>query len=120
MGYYSEVAIVIAKEAHEDFLNALVAETLKQQCTTGECDPAALLRCAEKEEYEESVVYRWSSIKWYEYDDPDVEAIMNALKRINCSNYKFYRLGEEYGDFVERGSFDRGPYFCATHTLEMF
>lgn len=118
MGYYSDVVIVIAKHAHEDFLNALAAKAFELQCS-GESNPAELLAGAEREEHKEAIVYRWPSIKWYDGFDSDVDAIMAALSELDSDDYRFYRLGEEYGDFEEEGRYTGEPTFCVTHQLEM-
>lgn len=118
MGYYSEVIIVIAKDAHEAFLNALAARAFELQCI-GECSPAELLAAAEKEEHPDAVVYHWPFVKWYDNYDPDVMAIRDALKELDSDCYKFYRLGEEYGDFEEDGNYLGDPQFYMVHRLEM-
>ena len=68
-----------------------------------------------KEDYPEGLkgdnyyIVRLEGWKWYE-DYPEVKAIISFLQNLPEESYHFHRLGEEYGDYEEWGTFEDDMY----------
>lgn len=123
MGYYSEVAIGMSKKAHEKFIAFLTGEMLKGKFDADDESPFEVLENAEKTEYENAIVYKWDSIKWYS-DYKSISAIEEALDNLDDiseddsdSNYIFIRVGEESDDIETRGYFPGPPYIYTQTTI---
>jgi hypothetical protein len=127
MGYYSEVAIGMTKKAHEKFIAFLTGEVLKGSFSPDDESPFEVLNNAEKTEYEDAVVYKWDSIKWYQ-EFKSIAAIKEALNNLDCSNdsdeddeedgnYIFVRVGEEADDIETDGYFPGPPYIYPQTTI---
>ena len=109
MGYYSEVAFCLNKEAHDKMLAALEAqdEVIKPQVL-------ALLEEARKLNYDGDILYHWGDVKWYN-SYPCVGFIEKFLDELTDDydipeQYKLMRVGEELRDNEERGSYDDNPF----------
>ena len=112
MGYYSDVALALNKEANEKLtegikngLNEL--KTLFDELT-------------EKKDINKetgSAIYYWENIKWY---GDDCEFVDKFIQTLPENSYHFMRLGEEYGDIYEHGEFhDCGFDFMPAAMIEM-
>jgi hypothetical protein len=108
MGYLSEVAIVIDKSVHDEFLKYLTAKVLEKGDT--EFNPFSVLDSAEKRETEGAILFYWRWIKWYSETDAEIAAIMDALRRLDEEYYRYVRIGQELGDFEDEGYFEGPPY----------
>jgi hypothetical protein len=103
MGYCSDIRIATTKEGY-DKLNELVAAiTVKQALAEGYA--YNLLESTDVKKYNPKanyVILGWDYIKWYEDDDPYVNAVITALKKVS-EEYpvRFIRVGEEPGDIEE-------------------
>ena len=105
MGYYSEVALVLKKEANGKLLQAIKSESEYVQ--------ELIEKWPERHEVNEKtgeILYSWNSIKWY---GDECEFLNNFLKELDSEDYRFMRLGEEYGDIDEHGQF----YDCAFNLI---
>ena len=95
MGYYSEVIIVLSDEAQRSddptipFPKPLLevfgwADEIKKDPETG------------------CIILVWRSVKWDE-GFSDVKIFMQWLDSLKNKSYRFYRTGEEIGDYEEHG-----------------
>jgi hypothetical protein len=97
MGYYSEVGLILKKEANEKLLETIKSESeYVQELIQNWPDRH------EKNEDTGEVLYVWESIKWY---GDECEFVDGFLRTLDYEDYLFMRLGEEYGDKDESGDF---------------
>ena len=109
MGYYSEVALCLNKNAHDKMLEKL--ETQDEDTKTHVQD---LLKDAQKFVFDGDTLYHWLWVKWYDYF-PCVGFIEKVLGELPddyeaTEQYKFMRVGEELEDNEERGSYYENPF----------
>lgn len=99
MGYRSDIRIITSKEGFEK-LKEFVEEYLKEHNE----DYNLLEECDIKQEGKEQCYFGWDSVKWYENDYTDVDAIMEGLNHIGEKeySYRYMRIGESYDDIEER------------------
>ena len=98
MGYRSDVAIALSKEA---------AALLKARLEAATPDERYLLDNADLHDTDEESgdeLWRWHYVKWYE-EFAEVAFIDNVLKELSDDDYLFIRLGENYDDVEIRGDF---------------
>ena len=98
MGYRSDVALVLSKEA---------AALLKKRLEAATPDERYLLDNPDRYEVDgktEEALWRWHYVKWYEEFD-EVAFIDNFLKELSDDDYLFVRLGENFDDIELRGDF---------------
>ena len=96
MGYRSDVAIALSKEA---------AALLKARLETATPDERDLIDNPDRYEVDsktEEALWRWHFVKWYEFTE--VAFINNFLNELSDDDYLFLRLGESY-DVEIRGDF---------------
>lgn len=101
MGYYSEVAFVLEKEAHKDFLAAIekLNDTLREEVL-------GLLRIFAKRRYSDgSILYHHTLLKWYVVEFPDVAFVDEFLSSLPDDKYRYITIGEEFDDVGEQGCF---------------
>ncbi len=99
MGYRSDIRIITSKEGFEK-LTEFVTEYLKEHNE----DYNLLEECDIKKEGKEQCYFGWDSIKWYENDYTDVDAIMEGLNNLGEKeySYRYMRIGESYDDIEEQ------------------
>lgn len=99
MGYRSDVRIIVSKNGFEK-LKEFVKDYLKDKVNVDNL----LEECDIKQEGKEQCYLGWNSVKWYEYDYDDVDAIMNGLNYLgeNEYSYRYSRIGENYEDIEEQ------------------
>ena len=98
MGYRSEVALVLSKEA---------AALLKKRLEAATPDERYLLDNPDRYEVDsktEEALWRWHYVKWYE-EFAEVAFINSFLQELEPSNYLFIRVGETYDDIEIRGDY---------------
>ena len=107
MGYRSDVAILLTKEA-VDVLNSKldsndidenVRQSVQRLLYIADAHHIDARTCAE--------VWHWEWIKWYSDDiinHADIKFIENFLSRLNADDYLFIRIGENYEDIEIHGS----------------
>ena len=99
MGYRSEVALVLSKEA---------AALLKKRLEAATPDERDLIDNPDRYEVDsktEQALWRWHVVKWYAETFAEVAFIDNFLKELSDDDYLFIRLGENYDDIEIRGDF---------------
>lgn len=98
MGYRSDIRIITSKEGYKK-LNEFVEQYLKD---TEEDN--LLKECDIKNIGKEQCYFGWDSVKWYENDFKDVDAIMEGLNHLgeNEYSYRYMRIGESYEDIDEQ------------------
>ena len=106
MGYYSEVVLVLSKEAKEELkekLNVLPKEEKE--------NIESMFSCADRHFIHESgaELIQWINVKWYN-SYPEVRFIENFIN--NCEDEDFYlmRLGEDLADIEQQGYFYDNPF----------
>ena len=98
MGYRSDAALVLSKEA---------AALLKARLETATPDERYLLDNPDRYEVDsktEEALWRWHFVKWYD-EFTEVAFINNFLNELSDDDYLFLRLGESYDDVEIRGDF---------------
>lgn len=100
MGYYSEVALAMTKEA-ETKLKKKAKKSLAKDGVL------ALLNDAERYEkkdhdWKDCVLYHWRGLKWYERF-ADVSFMEKFVDSLNYDEYRMVRVGEDEGDVTEFG-----------------
>ena len=98
MGYRSDVAIALSKEA---------AALLKARLEAATPDERYLLDNADLHDTDEESgdeLWRWHYVKFYE-EFREVAFINNFLQELDPSNYLFIRVGETYDDIEIRGDY---------------
>jgi hypothetical protein len=103
MGYCSDIRIATTKEGYNKLNELVEAITVKQALAEGYA--YNLLESIDEKKYNPKanyVIFGWDCIKWYEDDDPYVNAVITALKKVS-EEYpvRFIRVGEEPGDIEE-------------------
>jgi hypothetical protein len=103
MGYCSDIRIATTKEGYNKLNELVEAITVKQALAEGYA--YNLLESIDEKKYNPKanyVIFGWDCIKWYEDDDPYVNAVITALKKVS-EEYPvwFIRVGEEPGDIEE-------------------
>ena len=99
MGYRSDIRIVTSKDGFEK-LKEFVTNYLKEHNE----DYNLLENCDIKQEGKNQFYFGWNSVKWYENDYEDVDAIMEGLNYLgeNEYSYRYSRIGESYDDYEEQ------------------
>lgn len=105
MGYLNDVVISLkAKETNKlrfispDKLPKLIRQELDAEYPEGP-------------EGEGFYVLKLNGVKWYS-GFPDVQEVEDYLNKLDDEDYAFHRLGEEFGDYENRGSLDDEIYPC--------
>jgi hypothetical protein len=103
MGYCSDVRIATTKEGYDKLKELVEAITAKRALAEGYA--YNLLESTDEKKYNpkaDYVIFGWDYIKWYEDNDPDVNAVITALKKVS-EKYpvRFIRVGEEPGDIED-------------------
>jgi len=108
MGYYSEVALCFNKQGYEKF-----QEELEKQSDETKNDFAELKGSAIIKETDESILFYWDHLKWYEYF-PSVgfiEAFLHTLPDgVTENDFLFLRVGEYLIDNQFSGEFWNNPF----------
>lgn len=104
MGYRSEVIINIEADA----LN-------KIRFITPEKIPILIREYLDVEYPEGSgelyyYTVRFNDIKWYEYQYPEINEVMRFLASLKDSDFRFHRLGDDFGDYETIGDLDDDTY----------
>lgn len=110
MGYRSDIRIVTSKEGFEK-----LSEFVKNYLKENNEDYNLLEECDIKQEGKKQCYFGWDSVKWYEHDYKDVDAIMEGLSHLgeNEYSYRYMRMGESYDDIEEQyydGDKDKNIY----------
>lgn len=99
MGYLSDVKLITTKTGWEQIKQAVHKviddpEVLPDYCLASE-DRAVLVVSGKY------VLAEWNFIKWYEGDDPEVDALMATIATFDGQGipYDYMRTGEEPDDF---------------------
>lgn len=108
MGYRSDVAIALAKEA---------VQKLKIALTNADEDKSKaarrLLAHPDKHLCDSDTgaeLWSWQAVKWYA-DYPDVSFIENFIANTaGYDNYRFVRIGEDWDDAEVEGGFHDNPF----------
>lgn len=112
MGYYSEIVIILSKEAKEalkEKLNTLSKEEKE--------NIESLFSCSDRRFIHESgaELIHWTNIKWY-HSYPDIAFIENFLNNCEDEDFYFMRIGEELGDIDLQGYFYDNPFDASIET----
>jgi hypothetical protein len=103
MGYCSDIRIAMTKEGYDKLNEIVTAITVERALAEGYA--YNLLESTDEKKYNPKanyVIFGWDCIKWYEDDDPDINAFVTALKEISGEYpVRFIRVGEEPGDIEE-------------------
>ena len=105
MGYRSEVALAVGKDAMAQFLTTLAkSPETRALCFKGSDEVV--------KDYDEegSLLFKWSYLKWYDSYE-EIRALENFMDDCDCSgldedliaSYKFVRVGENCEDIECRG-----------------
>lgn len=106
MGYTSDVALVLRRRAARD-LRAKIAgldEGLARE--VNELFDAAEHRVSSTGGEE---CWLWEGIRW-SMEFPDVDFVENFMLRLRGGDYRFVRIGDDYSDIEDCGSFWDSPY----------
>ena len=97
MGYRSEVALAVSKDAMAQFLTTLAKSPPARQLCFEFSDEVV----KDYEDEEGALLFKWTQIKWYEgYEPMDaLEAFVNE----NEEQTRLVRCGEEGDDTEEKG-----------------
>ena len=99
MGYRSDAALVLSKEAAALLKKRLEAATPDQRYLLDNPD------LYEVDSKTEEALWRWHVVKWYAETFAEVAFIDNFLKDLSDDDYLFIRLGENFDDIELRGDF---------------
>lgn len=112
MGYRSEVSLVITRELFSRMLQEIPEETKE------------LIRCAERfESREDAILLYWDYIKWYEdtYPVNKFQQFLQNLDQYNQNSFHLLRLGENWDDNVEMGTYVYNPFeACIRRSIEIY
>lgn len=99
MGYRSDIRIVTSIDGYEK-----LKEFVKKYLEEHNEDYNLLEKCDIKQEGKKQIYFGWNSVKWYENDYDDVDAIMEGLNYLgeNEYSYRYSRIGESYDDYEEQ------------------
>lgn len=103
MGYRSEVLLIVGKEAMPLFLTTLATVPEARELCFAHRDHF-------EKDYREtgSMLFNWTWLKWYN-SYKEIQAIEDFMSQCDDEDlddhYRFVRLGEEPGDWIERGDF---------------
>ena len=98
MGYRSDVAIALSKEAAALLKKRLEAATADERYLLDNAD----LHNVDKESGDE--LWRWHYVKFYE-EFREVAFINSFLQELDPSNFMFIRVGETYDDIEINGDY---------------
>jgi len=102
MGYYSEIAFVMDKEAHEDFLSAIA-----KLDDTPRTEVLNLLGMFTKKRYPDgAILYHHPLLKWYVEDFPSVAFVDEFLNDLPERKYRYITIGAEFDDVGEQGCYN--------------
>ncbi len=90
MGYYSRVAIRLSQKAY----NKLKRKKFLPDSPFRSFDTFHFLK-------DETVLFQWNDVKWYDGYDEEVDAVMDFLRKLDENSGEFYeylRIGEDSGD----------------------
>lgn len=108
MGYRSDVKLITTKEGWKR-----IDKAVKKVCQIDNEDNWYLTRednwvfiCGGK-----YILAEWEDIKWYDWGDRGVSAIMEELEKFEKDNipYELMRIGENWGDVESKG---QDTYYC--------
>jgi hypothetical protein len=105
MGYRSEVALAVGKDAMAQFLTTLAkSPEARALCFQGSDEVV--------KDYDEegSILFKWSQLKWYDSYE-EIRALVDFMDWCDCSgldedliaSYKFVRVGDDTDDVESRG-----------------
>ena len=97
MGYYSEVALVLAPSAVNKLKQAVAKVDEKSEKLNFVNYPDKHLT-----DYDGNELYYWESVKWYE-DFPETQFMEEFMDSLDPEEYRFLRVGESEGDTDEGG-----------------
>lgn len=95
MGYYSDVALVLAPSA--------VKKLKKAIANVGEgSDKLNFIKYPNEHltDYDGNELYYWESVKWYE-EFPETQFMEEFMNSLDSKEYRFLRVGESEGDTDE-------------------
>ena len=107
MGYYSNVGLVLKKDANA----ILKAKLLLLDCSgRNKYVPNFLLHNPDITTAKNGdVLYYWRDVKWYE-DFPEIQFIEDNLTDFDSNDYQFIRIGEEETDIERQGDYWDNPF----------
>jgi hypothetical protein len=108
MGYYSQVALCLSKEAYVEFEKEL-AKLDPQLPTTQEIKEILETHPECTKEENGALFWYWSEIKWYDASF-EIGFIVNFLNKLDDDEYCLMRVGEDYTDIEVRGCFSIGIF----------
>lgn len=102
MGYRSDVRIIVSKDGLKELRRVVREEAMKYATPDYDYNLLNSARILYNDDGYQ-VMIGWNSIKWYEGDYKDVDAIMKGLDELRRDgySYSFARLGENYDDIEE-------------------
>lgn len=111
MGYYSEVGVALTQAGVAELQNRLggATETIATEVN-------GLLQAANHHYVDadsKAEVWHWNFLKWYESEpefNPDIYFMQGLLDSLDDDDYRFIRIGEDYGDTEVRGEFTENPF----------
>lgn len=117
MGYRSSVRIITTNEGWnklKEFSKRYLQEKRGMDYTYLFDFDKGYLYLFEKTENNQIVYGGWNDVKWYESEDEydDIDSIMKGLYYLEDLDipYRYVRIGEDYGDYEERGHINRNIY----------
>ena len=103
MGYRSQVKIMVSREGFRELKEYVEKECIKFQKPDSDYDYNLLKHAESIQTDVDRVLISWEDIKWYDGYYEDVDLIMDGLNHLDSKgySYRFYRVGEDYGDIEE-------------------
>ena len=109
MGYYSDVALCLAKDGMDQLKIAL---SEAERNNPDNFTAIKMLIGGEPNKIDEgsgSVVFLWEGEKWYE-EFAEMAFVAKLMDSLPSEDFLFIRLGEDYDDIETRGSFCGKPF----------
>lgn len=117
MGYYSQVSILMDKESTDDFIKKLAKEMPEHiPFYTRALEEGFKTFCIDETKPYRIFYFDW--IKWYDDMFPEIQFMMNFLRKIEEPHYyDFVRFGEDDYDTEQENSGDH--YFYITRDVSL-
>lgn len=108
MGYRSDVILAMKHEKFKDLLKTM--------------DDRLAIRFLENQEVKEKdnwVLMNFVDVKWYE-DFAEVKAVNTFVNTLDEQDFSYHILGEDDGDYTERGTWDTPFEIRLNRSLDHF
>jgi len=101
MGYHSNIAVVIKRQAYSkmmDSFNQTQLDLIKKVV-----DEAVVHKKGD------GILLVWDDIKWSDFF-PEVKLMINAIDNLEYDDYSYLEIGEDYSDVTTKGGWFENPF----------